>query len=110
MCCSHGLHYASSVFEGERAYGGEIFKCTEHSERLKQSAQCSTSKFPISVAEIDAAKRSCAGEERAEGRLSCARFAWRGSENDGRLGAEQQNPSRHRDLAVAEAISIRCSA
>src|SRR5262249_38832157 len=31
---SHGLHYASTVFEGERAYGGEIFKCTEHSERL----------------------------------------------------------------------------
>ena len=28
--CSHGLHYASSVFEGERAYGGQIFKCTEH--------------------------------------------------------------------------------
>ena len=37
--CSHGLHYASSVFEGERAYGGRIFKCTEHSERLKRSAQ-----------------------------------------------------------------------
>src|SRR5688572_3527843 len=32
---SHGLHYASCVFEGERAYGGEIYKCTEHSERLK---------------------------------------------------------------------------
>src|SRR5262249_11753957 len=36
---SHGLHYASSVFEGERAYGGEIFKCTEHSQRLKRSAE-----------------------------------------------------------------------
>jgi branched-chain amino acid aminotransferase len=36
---SHGLHYASAVFEGERAYGGEIFKCTAHSERLKRSAQ-----------------------------------------------------------------------
>ena len=34
---SHGLHYGSSVFEGERAYGGEIFKSTEHSERLKKS-------------------------------------------------------------------------
>ena len=33
---SHGLHYASSVFEGERAYGGEIFKSTQHSERLKR--------------------------------------------------------------------------
>ena len=36
---SHGLHYASAVFEGERAYGGEIFKSTEHSERLRKSAQ-----------------------------------------------------------------------
>src|SRR5689334_3241990 len=35
---THGLHYASAVFEGERAYAGEIFKCTEHSERLKRSA------------------------------------------------------------------------
>ena len=35
---SHGLHYASAVFEGERAYGGQIFKSTEHSERLKRSA------------------------------------------------------------------------
>ena len=35
---THGLHYASAVFEGERAYGGTIFKSTEHSERLKRSA------------------------------------------------------------------------
>jgi branched-chain amino acid aminotransferase len=55
--CSHGLHYASSVFEGERAYGGEIFKCTEHSERLKRSAQTLDFEIPYSVAEIDAAKR-----------------------------------------------------
>ena len=36
---SHGLHYASCVFEGERAYGGTIFKSTEHSARLKNSAR-----------------------------------------------------------------------
>src|SRR5262249_21216611 len=54
---SHGLHYASSVFEGERAYGGEIFKCTEHSERLKRSAELLDFDIPYSVAEIDAAKR-----------------------------------------------------
>ena len=53
--CSHGLHYASSVFEGERAYGGEIFKCSEHSERLKQSAQTLDFEIPYSGAEIDAA-------------------------------------------------------
>src|SRR5205807_9938486 len=54
---SHGLHYASSVFEGERAYGGEIFKCTEHSQRLKRSAELLDFDIPYSVAEIDAAKR-----------------------------------------------------
>ena len=36
---SHGLHYASSVFEGERAYNGNIFKLTEHTERLFTSAE-----------------------------------------------------------------------
>ena len=36
---THGLHYASSVFEGERMYGGEIFKLTEHTERLFKSAE-----------------------------------------------------------------------
>ena len=36
---THGLHYASAVFEGERAYGGEIFKLTEHTERLFASAE-----------------------------------------------------------------------
>jgi branched-chain amino acid aminotransferase len=54
---THGLHYASAVFEGERAYSGEIFKCTEHSERLKRSAAILDFEIPYSVAEIDAAKR-----------------------------------------------------
>ncbi len=53
---SHALHYASSVFEGERAYGGVIFKSTEHSERLKKSAEILDFEIPYSVAEIDAAK------------------------------------------------------
>ncbi len=54
---THGLHYASAVFEGERAYGGTIFKGTEHTERLKRSAQILDFEIPYSVAEIDAAKR-----------------------------------------------------
>src|ERR1051326_8209711 len=36
---THGLHYASCVFEGERAYGGKVFKSKEHSERLHKSAE-----------------------------------------------------------------------
>ena len=53
---THGLHYGSSVFEGERAYGGEIFKSTQHSERLKKSGEILDFEIPYTVAEIDAAK------------------------------------------------------
>jgi branched-chain amino acid aminotransferase len=58
---THALHYGSSVFEGERMYGGEIFKLTEHSERLARSANLLDFELPYSVAEIDAAcKETCA--------------------------------------------------
>jgi len=53
---SHALHYASSVFEGERCYNGKIFKGTEHSARLRKSAALLDMDLPWSVAEIDAAK------------------------------------------------------
>ena len=54
---THGLHYASCVFEGERAYGGEIFKLTEHSQRLVEGGRSMDFEIPFSVAEIDAACR-----------------------------------------------------
>ena len=58
---THGLHYGSSVFEGERMYGGEIFRLTAHSQRLKRSAELLDFEIPYSVAEIDAAcKETCA--------------------------------------------------
>lgn len=58
---THGLHYGSSVFEGERMYDGEIFKLTAHSERLKRSAELLDFEIPYSVAEIDqACKDTCA--------------------------------------------------
>jgi branched-chain amino acid aminotransferase len=58
---THALHYGSSVFEGERMYGGEIFKLTEHSERLARSAELLDFTLPYSVAEIDQACRdTCA--------------------------------------------------
>lgn len=57
---THGLHYGSSVFEGERMYDGEIFKLTAHSQRLKRSAELLDFDIPYSVAEIDAAcKETC---------------------------------------------------
>jgi branched-chain amino acid aminotransferase len=53
---SHGLHYGSCVFEGERAYSGKIFKSREHSERLHTSAQLLGFEIPYSVDELEAAK------------------------------------------------------
>ena len=54
---THALHYASSVFEGQRAYGGEIFRLTDHSKRLKRSGEILGFDIPWSVEEIDQAKR-----------------------------------------------------
>ena len=53
---THAMHYASSVFEGERCYNGKIFKGREHSERLRKSAQYLDFEIPYSVDEIEAAK------------------------------------------------------
>ena len=98
---THGLHYASAVFEGERAYGGEIFKLTEHTERLHESARILGFKIPYSVAEIDDACRDAAEEAGLRGRL-CAPDRLARQRADGRLGAEQPHQLRHRHLAVAE--------
>ena len=76
---SHGLHYASSVFEGERSYGGVIFKSAEHSQRLRRSAELLDFEIPYSAAEIDAAK---ALTLKANGLTDAyiRPIAWRGSE------------------------------
>src|SRR4028119_1070875 len=52
---THAMHYASSVFEGQRSYGGQIFKLREHSERLRRSAELLGFDIPWSAEEIDAA-------------------------------------------------------
>ena len=92
---THGLHYASCVFEGERAYGGQIFRCTEHSERLKNSAKILDFEIPYSVAEIDAAKRLVVEKNGIKDAYVRA-IAWRGSEQ---LGVSAQANKIH--LAVA---------
>ncbi len=76
---SHGLHYASGVFEGERAYGGEIFKLREHTERLFNSAELMDMEIPYSVEEIDAACRQCLVEQGFSDAY-LRPVAWRGSE------------------------------
>ncbi len=95
---THGLHYASCVFEGERAYGGEIFKITAHSERLKNSARVLDFEIPYTVAEIDAAKRLVL--ERNNQKDAYVRpIAWRGSEA---LGVSAQNNKIHLAIATWE--------
>jgi len=76
---THGLHYASSVFEGERAYAGRIFKTTEHSQRLHKSAEIMDFKIPYSVAELNAAKDKVV-ELNGGGDQYVRPVAWRGSE------------------------------
>jgi branched-chain amino acid aminotransferase len=92
---THGLHYASAVFEGERAYGGEIFEGTAHSERLKRSAKVLDFEIPYSVAEIDAAK-SVVLEKNNQKDAYVRAIAWRGSEA---LGVSAQTNKIH--LAIA---------
>ena len=53
---THALHYGSSVFEGERAYGGKICKSYEHSVRLRKSAEYVDMEVPYSAEELEIAK------------------------------------------------------
>jgi branched-chain amino acid aminotransferase len=92
---THALHYASSVFEGERAYEGEIFKLTEHSERLVESARILDFAIPYSVAEIDQACRDAIAANKLSN-CYVRPVAWRGSEQ---MGVSAQNAKIH--LAVA---------
>lgn len=79
---THALHYGSAVFEGERVYNGEIFKLTEHSQRLHESAKGLDFEIPYSVAEID---KACREVVRANGLIDgyVRPIAWRGSEQMG---------------------------
>jgi len=76
---THGLHYGSCVFEGERAYGGTIFKSTRHSERFRKSAQLLDFEIPYTVAELDAAKAEVL-KLNGGGDQYIRPVAWRGSE------------------------------
>jgi branched-chain amino acid aminotransferase len=95
---SHALHYASAVFEGERAYGGEVFKLTEHSQRLVDSGRILGFEIPYSLAEIDAATRAVI---KANAMSDCyvRPVAWRGSEM---MGVSAQASKIHLAIAVWE--------
>jgi branched-chain amino acid aminotransferase len=95
---THGLHYASCVFEGERAYGGKIFKGTDHTERLKASARMLDFEIPYSVAEIDAAKQLVV-ERNGQPNAYVRPVAWRGSEM---MGVSAQSNTIHLAIAAWE--------
>ena len=93
---THAMHYASSVFEGERAYGGKIFKSREHSERLVQSGRLIDFDIPYTIDEIESAKYSAlAANDLSDAYVRAV--AWRGVGED--MGvASARNPVH---LAVA---------
>ncbi|MCP4071774.1 MAG: branched-chain amino acid aminotransferase [Hyphomicrobiales bacterium] len=84
---THGLHYASSVFEGERAYGGEIFRLTEHTERFHYSAEVLGFEIPYTVEEIDEVCRELLSRQNLVDAY-IRPVAWRGSEM---MGVSAQN-------------------
>ena len=93
---THAMHYASSVFEGERAYNGKIFESRKHSERLHYSASCIDFEIPWTIDEIEAAKYEVM---KANGLTDAyvRAVAWRGAGED--MGVSSaKNPVR---LAVA---------
>ncbi len=92
---THGLHYASSVFEGERCYDGKIFKELEHTKRLHHSANTLGFKIPYSVEEIcEIRKIVLEANNITNGYIRPV--AWRGSEM---MGISAQRNTIH--LAVA---------
>ncbi|MCK5374460.1 MAG: branched-chain amino acid aminotransferase [Alphaproteobacteria bacterium] len=92
---SHGLHYGSGVFEGERMYDGKIFKCREHSERLHKSAKILDMEIPISVEELDKIKYEIC-EKNGLTSAYIRPIAWRGGEQ---MGLSAQLTKTH--LAIA---------
>jgi branched-chain amino acid aminotransferase len=93
---THAMHYASSVFEGERCYNGRIFKGHEHSERLRTSGELLDMPLPYTADEIDAAKEAVL---QANGLTDAyvRAIAWRGAGEDMGVAAKR-NPIR---MAVA---------
>jgi len=93
---THAMHYASSVFEGERCYNGKVFKSREHSARLLESGRLLDMPIPYTVDQIEEAKASVLRANNLSDAYVRA-VAWRGAGED--MGvASSRNPVR---MAVA---------
>ena len=95
---SHGLHYGSGVFEGERAYGGTVFKLDEHTRRLHASAEILGFEIPYSVEEINAATEELL-KRQGHADAYVRPIAWRGSEM---MGVAAQHNRINMAIAVWE--------
>ncbi|MDJ0931557.1 branched-chain amino acid aminotransferase [Breoghania sp.] len=95
---THGLHYASTVFEGERAYSGHVFKLDEHTDRLLRSAQILDFKIPFTAQQINDATNELLKREKLT-EAYVRPIAWRGSEA---LGVSAQQNKIHTAIAVWE--------
>ena len=95
---THGLHYASAVFEGERAYAGNIFRLRAHTDRLINSARILGFEIPYSAEQIDAAcKETLRANNQTEAYVRP--LAWRGSEM---LAVSAQHTKIHLAIATWE--------
>ena len=104
---THALHYASSVFEGERAYGGKIFRSLDHSKRLHNSAEIMGFEIPFSVEQLEQAKTEALAKSGLESAYVRA-VAWRGSEMMGvsvNINIEEIRKPELDALLVAQGIS-----
>jgi branched-chain amino acid aminotransferase len=94
---THALHYASAVFEGERAYGGQVFHEQEHTDRLLASARIMGFEIPWSAAQIIEARHATLAANGFSGGDAYIRpIAWRGAEM---MGVAAQHNTIH--LAIA---------
>jgi branched-chain amino acid aminotransferase len=93
---THALHYASAVFEGERAYNGKIFKLTEHSQRLIDSARILGFEIPMTLAELEAATLATLNASKLTDAY-LRPVAWRGPEQ---MGVSAQATKIHVAIAV----------
>jgi len=95
---SHGLHYASLVFEGERVYSGRVFKGAEHTARLRASAKILDFDVPVSNDALEAAKHEVIKANNIVGGYLRA-FCWRGSEM---MAISAQQTTAHLAIAAWE--------
>ncbi|MDA9618781.1 branched-chain amino acid aminotransferase [bacterium] len=93
---SHGMHYASLVFEGLRVYNKRIFKLKEHTERLFNSAKILDMKIPYSFDEIIEATKKLVSDQSIENGY-IRPFVWRGSEM---MGVSAQNTKINVAIAI----------